>query len=221
MRAVQVRRTGGPEVLEVGEVEEPVPGPGQVLVEVDAAGVNYIDTYFRSGTYPRATPFGVGLEGAGRVVGLGAGVAPDGDLREGSLVAWKQAPGSCAERVVVEAAEAVPVPDGVDAETAAALMLQGLTAHYLATSTYPVAEGDTVVVHAGAGGVGLLLTQMVVRRGGRVLATTSTPEKAELARGAGAAEVLGYEGFAARARELTGGEGVAAVYDGVGRATFA
>jgi NADPH2:quinone reductase len=221
MRAVQVRRTGGPEVLEVGEVEEPVPGPGQVLVEVDAAGVNYIDTYFRSGTYPMPTPFGVGLEGAGRVVGLGEGVAPDGDLREGALVAWKQAPGSCAERVVVDAAEAVPVPDGVDAETAAALMLQGLTAHYLATSTYPVAEGDTVVVHAGAGGVGLLLTQMVVRRGGRVLATTSTPEKADLARGAGAAEVLGYEGFAARARELTGGEGVAAVYDGVGRATFA
>ncbi|MEJ5887393.1 quinone oxidoreductase [Pseudokineococcus marinus] len=217
MRAAQVRRTGGPEVVEVVDVEEPRPGPGQVLVEVDAAGVNFIDTYHRSGTYPVATPFGLGLEGAGRVVAAGEGA----DLPEGGLVAWKQAPGSCAERVVVDAAEAVPVPDGVDAETAAALMLQGLTAQYLCASTYPVAPGDVVVVHAAAGGVGLLLTQMVVLRGGRVLATTSTPEKAELARGAGAEEVLGYEDFAARARELTDGEGVAAVYDGVGRATFA
>ncbi|WP_298991958.1 quinone oxidoreductase [uncultured Pseudokineococcus sp.] len=217
MRAAQVRRTGGPEVVEVVDVEEPRPGPGQVLVEVDAAGVNFIDTYQRSGTYPVTTPFGLGLEGAGRVVAAGEGA----DLAEGALVAWKQAPGSCAERVVVDAAEAVPVPDGVDAETAAALMLQGLTAQYLCASTYAVAPGDVVVVHAAAGGVGLLLTQMVELRGGRVLATTSTPEKAELARRAGAEEVHGYEDFAARARELTDGEGVAAVYDGVGRATFA
>ena len=218
MRAAQVRRTGGPEVVEVVDVEEPRPGPGQVLVEVDAAGVNFIDTYHRSGVYPRETPFGLGLEGAGRVLGLGDGVE---DLAEGQLVAWKQAPGSCAERVVVEVAEAVPVPRGVDAETAASLMLQGLTAQYLCTSTHAVAPGDVVLVHAAAGGVGLLLTQMVVLRGGRVLATTSTPEKAALARGAGAEEVLGYDDFATRARELTDGEGVAAVYDGVGRATFA
>jgi len=218
VRAAQVRRTGGPEVVEVVDVEEPRPGPGQVLVEVDAAGVNFIDTYHRSGVYPRETPFGLGLEGAGRVLGLGDGVE---DLAEGQLVAWKQAPGSCAERVVVEVAEAVPVPRGVDAETAASLMLQGLTAQYLCTSTHAVAPGDVVLVHAAAGGVGLLLTQMVVLRGGRVLATTSTPEKAALARGAGAEEVLGYDDFATRARELTDGEGVAAVYDGVGRATFA
>lgn len=222
MRAAQVRRTGGPDVVEVVEVEEPRPGPGQVLVEVDAAGVNFIDTYHRSGVYPRETPFGLGLEGAGRVVGLGDGAGDvGGDVAEGQLVAWKQAPGSCAERVVLDVAEAVPVPEGVDAETAASLLLQGLTAQYLCTSTYPVAPGDVVLVHAGAGGVGLLLTQMVVLRGGRVLATTSTPEKAALAREAGAEEVLGYEGFAARARELTGGQGVAAVFDGVGRATFA
>lgn len=218
MRAARVRRTGGPEVVEVVDVEEPRPGPGQVLVDVDAAGVNFIDTYHRSGTYPVATPFGLGLEGAGRVVDAGAQVE---GLVPGQLVAWKQAPGSCAERVVVDAAEAVPVPDGVDAETAAALMLQGLTAQYLCASTYPVGPGDVVVVHAAAGGVGLLLTQMVVLRGGRVLATTSTPEKAALARGAGAEEVLGYDDFASRARELTDGEGVAAVFDGVGRATFA
>jgi len=212
-----VRRPGGPEVVEVVDVEEPHPGPGQVLVEVDAAGVNYIDTYHRSGTYPLPTPFGLGLEGAGRVLELGDGVQ---DVAAGQLVAWKQAPGSCAERVVVDAAEVVPVPRGVDAETAASLMLQGLTAQYLCTSTYAVAPGDVVLVHAAAGGVGLLLTQMVVLRGGRVLATTSTPEKAALARQAGAEEVLGYDDFAARARELTDGEGVAAVYDGVGRATF-
>ncbi|MEJ5914645.1 quinone oxidoreductase family protein [Pseudokineococcus sp. 1T1Z-3] len=217
MRAAVVPRNGGPEVLEVREVADLEPGPGQLLVEVDAAGVNFIDTYQRSGVYPVPTPFGIGLEGAGRVVGVGEGVQ---DVPTGSLVAWKQALGSCAERVLVDAAEAVPVPGGVDAQTAAALMLQGLTAHYLCTSTYPVQEGDVVLVHAGAGGVGLLLTQMVRLRGGRVLATTSTPEKAELARAAGAEEVLGYEGFAARARELTAGEGVAAVFDGVGRATF-
>lgn len=223
MRAVQVSRTGGPEVLEVVEVGEPEPGQGEVLVEVDAAGVNFIDTYQRSGTYPQDPPFGLGLEGAGRVVRLGAGVAEAGGppgLQEGQLVAWKAAPGSYAERVVVPAGEVVAVPDGVDAETAAALMLQGLTAHYLVTSTYPVGEGDPVLVHAAAGGVGLLLTQMATLRGARVIATTSTPEKADLARRAGAAEVIGYEGFAARARELTDGEGVAAVYDGVGRTTF-
>lgn len=219
MRAATASRTGGPEVVEVGDVPDPQAGPGQVVVEVDAAGVNFVDTYQRSGVYPVPTPFGVGLEGAGRVVEAGEGVGED--LGVGRLVAWKQAPGSCAERVVVDAAEAVPVPDGVDAETAAALMLQGLTAQYLSSATYAVQPGDAVVVHAAAGGVGLLLTQMVVLRGGRVLATTSTPEKADLARAAGADEVLSYEGFAARARELTDGEGVAAVYDGVGRATFA
>ena len=138
----------------------------------------------------------------------------------GERVAWSNAPGSYAEQVVVDADAAVPVPDGIATEVAAAVMLQGSTAHYLATSTYPIQAGDTVLVHAAAGGVGLLLTQIAKRRGGRVIATTSTDEKAQLARGAGADETIGYEGFAERARELTGGEGVAAVYDGIGAATF-
>ncbi|PPK97426.1 NADPH2:quinone reductase [Kineococcus xinjiangensis] len=217
MKAIIIERTGGPEVLTRADVEEPAPGDGEVLVDVAAAGVNYIDTYHRDGTYPQPLPFRPGLEGAGRVRALGAGVE---GFAEGDLVAWKAAPGSYAEQVVVPAAELVPVPEGVEPDTAAALLLQGLTAHYLATSTHPVAEGEWAVVHAGAGGVGLLLTQIVKLHGGHVLATTSTPEKAELARAAGADEVAGYDDFAARARELTGGRGVDVVYDGVGRATF-
>ena len=217
MKAITLERTGGPEVLTVTDVEEPSPGPGEVLVDVAAAGVNYIDTYHRDGTYPVPLPYRPGLEGAGRVRAVGSGVE---GFAEGDLVAWKGAPGSYAEQVAVPARELVPVPAGVDAETAAALLLQGLTAHYLATSTHPVAEGDWAVVHAAAGGVGLLLTQIVKLRGGHVLATTSTPEKAELARAAGADEVAGYEDFASRAKELTGGRGADVVYDGVGRATF-
>ncbi|WP_432491985.1 quinone oxidoreductase family protein [Kineococcus gypseus] len=217
MRAVRITVTGGPEVLTVTDVPEPEPGPGQVLVAVEAAGVNYVDTYLRSGTYPQPLPAPVGSEGAGRVLRAGEGVE---GFEPGLLVAWKQAPGSCAERVLVDAAELVPVPDGVDARTAAAVLLQGLTAHYLATSTHPVAPGEHVLVHAAAGGVGLLLTQLVRLRGGRVLATTSTPEKAELARAAGAEEVVAYADAARRARERTGGRGVDVVYDGVGRATF-
>jgi len=217
VRAVQVSRHGGPEVLEVADVPRPEPGPGQVLVEVAAAGVNYIDTYRRSGLYKVPTPFVVGSEGAGTVRAVGEGVA---DLPEGTLVAWKDAPGSYAEYVVVDAAEAIPVPDGVPADVAAALLLQGMTAHYLATSTYPVGADEWVVVHAAAGGVGLLLTQIAARRGGRVLGTVSTDAKAELARGAGAAEIASYDDFADRARDLTGGEGVPVVYDSVGATTF-
>ncbi|WP_166352729.1 quinone oxidoreductase family protein [Phytoactinopolyspora limicola] len=217
MRAVQVQQAGGPEVLEVVDVEPPEPGPGEVLVDVGTAGVNYIDTYQRSGIYPMSTPFVLGIEGAGTVRALGAEVR---DVAVGDRVAWKDAIGSYAEQAVVPVGQLVPVPDDVPDELAAALLLQGMTAHYLCTSLYPVREGDWVVVHAGAGGVGLLLTQMVKMRGGRVLATVSTPEKAELARGAGADEITSYETFVDRARELTGGAGVACVYDGVGQATF-
>jgi len=217
MRAVLVRQTGGPEVLEAADVESPVPGPGQVLVEVAAAGVNYLDTYQRSGRYPIPTPLVLGLEGAGRVTAIGAGVS---GIAVGDRVAWKDTRGSYAEQVVVPVHDAVPVPEGVDDHVAAGLLLQGITAHYLASSTYPVQPGDWVVVHAAAGGVGLLLTQIVKLRGGRVLATVSTAEKAELARAAGADEIASYDDFAARARDLTGGEGVASVYDGVGKATF-
>ena len=210
VRAIVVTRHGGPEVLELQDVPAPEPGPGQLLVDVEAIGVNYRDIYEREGggAHAAETPHGAGVEGAGTVVGTG------------ERVAWSNAPGAYAEQVVVEADAAVPVPNGITTEVAAAVMLQGSTAHYLATSTYPIQAGDTVLVHAAAGGVGLLLTQIAKRRGGRVIATTSTDEKAQLARGAGADETIGYEGFADRARELTGGEGVAAVYDGIGAASF-
>src|SRR5215211_1663940 len=177
-RAIQVSNPGGPEALELVGLEEPAPGPGQVQVEVAAAGVNYIDTYQRSGLYPRPVPFVLGLEGAGTVTAVGEGVT---GLSTGDRVVWADGPGSYAERVAVPADAVVPVPDGVDDQTAAAAMLQGLTAHYLVTSTYPVAQGDTVLVHAAAGGVGLLLVQLAKARGARVIGTVSTPEKEQLA----------------------------------------
>ena len=210
MHAIVVTRHGGPEVLELQDVPAPEAGPGELLVNVEAAGVNFRDVYERTGggSYEAETPHLAGVEGAGTVVGTG------------ERVAWSDAQGSYAEQVVVRAEAAVPVPEGISTEVAAAAMLQASTAHYLATSTYPIQQGDTVIVHAAAGGVGLLLTQIAKRRGGRVIATTSTEEKAELARGAGADETIGYEGFAERARELTGGEGVHAVYDGIGADTF-
>ncbi|MGN6246444.1 MAG: quinone oxidoreductase family protein [Motilibacteraceae bacterium] len=217
MRAVLVESNGGPEVLVVRDVEAPTPGPGRLLVQVAAAGVNYMDTYQREGVYRVPTPFVLGSEGAGRVLAVGEGVQ---DVAVGDRVAWSQAQGSYAEQVLVPADKAVPVPDGVGDDVAAAVLLQGLTAHYLVTSTYPVSEGDPVLVHAAAGGVGLLLVQLAKARGARVLATVGSEEKAALARGAGADEVLGYDGFADRVRELTGGRGVAVVYDGVGRDTF-
>jgi NADPH2:quinone reductase len=215
-RAVLVRQTGGPEVLKVAEVDVPEPGEGEVVVDVAAAGVNYIDTYHRSGVYPLETPFGIGIEGAGRVSAVGSGT----DLTVGDRVAWFGSRGSYAEKRVLPTADVVRVPDAVDDETAAALLLQGVTAHYLVASTYPVQEGDPILVHAAAGGVGLLLVQLAKARGARVLATVSTPEKEKLAREAGADEVVGYEDFDKHAREFTNGEGMAAVYDGVGKTTF-
>ncbi|MGM1065425.1 quinone oxidoreductase family protein, partial [Saccharothrix sp. Mg75] len=219
-KAVVVRATGGPDALEFADVEPRSPGAGELLVDVAAAGVNFIDCYHREGRYPLALPFGVGLEGAGRVSAVGADVA---GFAVGDRVAWAQAPGSYAEQVVVPAAQAVPVPDAVDDDTAGALLLQGLTAHYLVASTYPVQRGDSVLVHAAAGGVGLLLVQLAKARGARVIGTVSTAEKEALARGAGADEVIRYDevaDFAPVVRELTGGVGVAAVYDGVGKTTF-
>src|SRR4051812_3654997 len=218
MRAIVVSRRGGPDVLEARDVPDPEPGPGQLLVDVEAVGVNFRDIYERDGVggYTGEPPFVLGAEGAGTVRAVGEGVH---EFTAGARVAWSAAPASYAERVLVEETKAVPVPDGISTEVAAAALLQGMTAHYLASDTYPVQAGDRVLVHAGAGGVGLLLTQIVRLRGGRVIATTSTPEKAELARAAGADHVLGYDGFAGEVRGLFG-EGVAAVYDGVGRATF-
>lgn len=219
MRAVVVTQNGGPEVLEVRDEPEPQPGPGELLVEVEAAGVNYRDIYEREGGGPYGgnPPFVAGVEGAGTVAAVGDEVH---DVKVGDRVAWSNAQGSYAERVVVPADVAVPVPADVRTEVAAAVLLQGTTAHYLAVSTYPVQPGDSVLVHAGAGGVGLLLIQIAKHRGGHVIATTSTKEKAELARGAGADEVITYDDFGERVRELTAGEGVAAVYDGIGRTTF-
>jgi NADPH2:quinone reductase len=210
MRAIVVERHGGPEVLELREVPDPTPSEGEVLVEVEAIGVNFRDVYEREGrgAYAASTPAIVGVEGAGTVAGTGG------------RVAWISAPGSYAERVVAARDRLVPVPEGVSSEVAAAALLQGMTAHFLASDSYPIASGDWVLVHAAAGGVGLLLTQLAKLRDGRVIATTSTDEKASLAREAGADETIGYEGFAERVRDITAGEGVAAVYDGVGKATF-
>ncbi|MBX9391168.1 quinone oxidoreductase family protein [Streptomonospora nanhaiensis] len=219
MRAVVVKEPGGPEVLRLTEAPDPEPGPGEVVVDVEARGVNFIDIYQRSGAYAVPTPFVPGVEAAGTVATLGEGV--DGP-RVGARVAWAMVPGAYAERAVVPADRLVPVPDGVGAEQAAAVLLQGLTAHYLTHSTYPVQPGDTVLVHAAAGGTGLLLVQLAKARRARVIATVSTDAKADLARAAGADEVIRYDRteVAPAVRELTGGAGVAAVYDGVGAATF-
>jgi NADPH:quinone reductase len=209
MRAIVFERNGGPEVLEVRDVPPPTPDEGEVLVDVEAIGVNYRDVYERQGVgYGSPPPAIIGVEGAGRIHDTG------------ERVAWVHAPGSYAEQVAAPRDRLVPVPDGVSSEVAAAALLQGMTAHYLAADSYPVADGDWVLVHAAAGGVGLLLTQIAKSRGARVIATTSTDEKARIAREAGADEVIGYDRFAERAREISGGEGVAAVYDGVGKATF-
>jgi NADPH2:quinone reductase len=219
MHAVVVSAHGGPEVLELGERDDPVAGAGQIVVDVAAAGVNFMDIYQREGRPPYAggTPFVPGAEGAGIVAEVGLGVT---DIRVGDRVAWSGVPGSYAQKVVVPADRAVPVPAGVDLNVAASTLLQGMTAHYLASASYPVQPGDPVVVHAAAGGTGRLLVQIVKRLEGIVIATTSTSDKAGLARSAGADHVTDYESFGAVAREVTGGAGVAAVYDGVGAATF-
>jgi NADPH2:quinone reductase len=221
MRAIQISRHGGPEVLELVDLPSPEPGVGQVLVEVEAAGVNFMDVYARedSGKLAPGLPRVLGAEGAGTVVKLGEQVTT---LAAGDSVVWKASHGSYAEQVVVSAGEAVRVPDKVEPEIAAAVMLQGITAHYLATATYAVQPGDSVLVHAAAGGVGQLLTQIVKFRGGRVIATVSTDAKEAVARALGADEVVRYdrEDFLPLVRQLTDGLGVHAVYDGVGAATF-
>ena len=219
MRVVVAERLGGPEVLSVTERPAPEPGPGEVLVDVTAAGVNFIDIYQREGIgrYRREAPFALGGEGAGTVTAVGEGVT---GLSAGDRVAWASVPGSYAEQVVLSASRAVTVPAGVSLQVAAAVILQGLTAHYLVSSTYPVRDGDVAVVHAAAGGVGLLLTQMVKRRGGIVVATTSGGPKEALARAAGANYVTGYDDFRGAVDKATGGVGAHVVYDGVGKDTF-
>jgi NADPH:quinone reductase len=221
MHAIEVSRTGGPEVLSYVERPTPEPGPGQVLIKAEAIGVNFIDTYFRSGSYPRETPFVSGSEVCGVVEAVGDDVAA---LKVGDRVVTNAADGAYAEYTVAPADFVAYVPEGVAPDQVASALLKGMTAHYLLKSTYAVQPQDTILVHAGAGGMGLILTQWATSIGTRVITTASTQEKAELSRQAGAIEVLDYPddpaAFGARVRELTDGDGVAAVYDGVGKTTF-
>ena len=219
MKAIMVHEFGGPEVLRYEDVPTPEPGAGEVRVAIEAIGVNFIDTYHRGGLYKNPLPLALGQEGAGKIAAVGEGVT---DFKVGDHVAWKDQFGSYAEQVAISTAKLVPVPDGVSSEDAAATMLQGMTAHYLSHSTYPLKEGDTCLIHAAAGGVGLLLCQMAKMRGARVLATAGSEEKAALAREAGADEVVLYrqDDFAEAAKRFTGGKGLDVVYDGVGTDTF-
>ena len=215
-KAIVVPQAGGPEILRYEDVDLPEPGPHQVLVKVAAAGVNFIDTYKRAGVYPMSYPFIPGAEAAGTVVSAGL----ESGFREGDRVATAEGGGTYAEYTVMDADVALPIPAGISDETAAALLLQGMTAHYLCNSTFPVQDGQTALVHAGAGGVGLLLIQLLKAKGATVITTVSSEEKEVLARGAGADHVLRYDGFTGQVRALTGGTGVDVVYDGVGASTF-
>ena len=219
MKAIRFHEYGGPEVLQVDDLPDPEPGEGQLLVKVRATGVNFIDTYQRSGAYQVQLPRTVGTEASGDVVECGAGVT---GFAVGDRVAFNGASGAYAEMTVVPAYNAVKIDDGVSFETAAALYLQGVTAHALATAVYPIQEGQWCLVHAAAGGVGLLLTQMVKMRGAHVIATVSTEEKAKLAREAGADEVILYtqQDFVAEVKRIMGGKGLPVVYDSVGKDTF-
>jgi NADPH2:quinone reductase len=219
MQAVRIHHPGGADAIRVETVPVPRPGAGEALVRLETAGVNFIDVYKRTGLYKVPLPATLGEEGAGTVVAVGEGVA---EVRAGERVAWAGVIGAYAEYAVVPAAKLVPLPDGVSATLGAAVMLQGLTAHYLAASTYPLREGDRCLVHAAAGGVGLLLVQIAKRRGAFVIATAGSDEKAELARAAGADEVIVYtrDDFAAETKRITGGRGVQVVYDSVGKTTF-
>ena len=219
MKAIRFHRHGGPEVLSYEDLPDPVPAAGQVIVEIDAIGLNYIDTYHRQGLYPVDLPCTPGMEAAGTVAALGAGVTL---FNPGDRVAYAGEMGSYAELAAVPAERLVPLPDEVDSEMGAAAMLQGMTAHYLAHSTFPLGKGHTALVHAAAGGVGLLLVQMARRAGARVIGTVSTEEKEQLARQAGADEIIRYteQDFAEEVMRLTADRGVDVVYDSVARSTF-
>jgi len=219
MIAIQIKQTGGPEVLKLADLPIPEPGPGQVLIRVEAIGVNFIEIYFRKGVYKAALPLVPGSEAAGTVEELGPGVI---GFKAGDAVASVSVLGSYSEYALVSAASLIKVPASLTMEQAAAAMLQGMTAHYLAYSTHPLKAGETALIHAGAGGVGLLLTQMAKRIGARAITTVSTEEKAELSREAGASDVILYtqKEFEPEVKRLTGGKGVDVVYDSVGKTTF-
>jgi len=216
MKAIQITETGGPEVLTLRDIDPPVPSEDEVLVDVEVAGVNYIDTYYREGVYHATTPFVPGMEGTGRVVH-----DPRGEIAEGTVVAWCDAFGSYAEQVCVPRDRLVAVPEGVRPEVAASMLLQGITAHYLTHGVYDLQEGDSCLITAGAGGVGLLVTQMAAAKGARVFSVVSTDEKEKLALEAGATEVFRYsDNLAEVVRRRNNGQGVDVVYDGVGKDTF-
>lgn len=219
MKAIRIHAPGGPEVLRYEDVPEPRAKGGEAVVRVEAAGLNFIDVYNRTGLYKVELPITLGREGAGTVLSVAADVR---DVAVGDRVAWAGVVGSYAEQAAVPADRLVKLPDGVDTRSGAAAMLQGMTAHYLACTVYPLKPGDTCLVHAGAGGVGLLLTQIAKMRGARVISTVSTEEKAGLSRAAGADETIDYtrQDFVAEVKRITGGAGVQAVYDSVGRTTF-
>jgi NADPH2:quinone reductase len=219
MKAVRIHTAGGPEALKYEDVPEPTPKAGEAVVKVDAAGINYIDVYFRTGLYKADLPLTLGMEAGGSVSAVGSGVS---DVAVGDKVAYTGVPGSYAEYAAVPAARLVKLPAGVSTKQGAAAMLQGMTAHYLACSTYPLKAGDTCLVHAAAGGVGLLLCQIAKLRGARVIGTVSTEEKAKLAREAGADHTILYtqQDFEAEVKRITGGKGVQVVYDSVGKTTW-
>src|SRR6266851_5304518 len=219
MKAIQVKHPGGPEAMEVAELPAPQPKANEAVVKLAASGVNFIDVYFREGRYKAPLPLVLGQEGAGVVTAIGADVS---SLKVGDRVAWTAVLGSYAEYAAVPADRLVPIPKGVSDQQAAAAMLQGMTAHYLSHDTYPLKRGETALIHAAAGGVGLLLVQMAHNIGARVIATVSTEEKAKLARAAGADEVILYTqaDFEVETKRLTGGKGVDVVYDSVGKTTF-
>jgi len=219
MKAIQILKNGGPEVLELRELPRPAPAEGEVLVRLRAIGVNFIDTYQRTGLYPVKLPYVPGMEGSGTVEQVGTGVSA---LKAGDRIAYTNIPGAYAEYSVIPAGRAVILPDSLDFRQGAAAMLQGMTAHYLATSTFPLKKGDVCLIHAAAGGVGLLLVQIARMRGARILATVSTKEKAVLAREAGADHVILYteKNFEDEVKSLTEGRGVDVVYDSVGKTTF-
>jgi NADPH2:quinone reductase len=219
MKAIQILKNGGPEVLSLVELPDPSPAPGEALIRIEASGVNFIDTYFREGRYPAALPYTLGQEAAGTVVSVGEGVT---DFAPGDRVAWCGVPGTYATVAVAPVARLIKIPDAVSTEEAAAAILQGMTAHYLLHSTYPVRAGERILIHAGAGGTGLILIQLAKRIGAHAITTVSMDEKAVLAREAGADDVIIYtrEDLVERVRELTGGERLPVVYDSVGKATF-
>jgi NADPH2:quinone reductase len=221
MRAIRVEAHGGPEVLRVADIPDPVAGPNDAIVRIEAIGVNFIEIYQRSGLYQMPLPMTPGSEAAGTVITLGSETTTSG-IQVGDRVAWQGAPGAYAEMAKVPTDKLVKIPDGVSTEQAAAVMLQGMTAHYLATSTYQLKSGDTCLFHAAAGGVGLLFCQIASHIGARVIGTTSTPEKAALAKEAGAWEIIDYtkQDFAAEVRRLTNGVGVPVAYDSVGKTTW-